>query len=261
LPDQSTLEIYTDGSSRNHPRRGGIGIRYISTSANGDEKVDDLKLPGYKNASNNQMELQAAILALEGARIRGLLKRISRVFIRTDSLYLVENYRKAMFEWPKTKWLLQSGKPVLNAELWKRLTSEIHKAQARVEVTWVKGHSRDPHNIAVDRLAKESGRAPLKPALSYVSVRRKKTSESVQIGSVEMKAQRISIRIVTCEYLKTQKLWKLKYEVISKESPFKGRVDIIYSSHLLKDGHCYYVKVNKNNKSPTIIRVFKELAK
>ena len=65
--------------------------------------------------------------------------------------------------------------------------------------------------------------------------------------------------MITCEWLHQQKLWKLKYEVISAGSPFLGKVDIIYSTSVLADGHAYFVLVNHDTANPRIVRIFREL--
>ncbi len=108
-------------------------------------------------------------------------------------------------------------------------------------------------------MAKGSAKSTLRPALSVISVRKKWTGESVSIGSVQMLGQRLSIRVITCEWLHQQKLWKLKYEVISAGSPFLGKVDIIFATTVLADGHAYFVQVNQDTSNPRIERVFREL--
>ena len=205
------------------------------------------------------MELQACIEALEEARDLGLARSVSKIVVHTDSQYVAENVKQAIFTWPKQRWATRAGTPVLNADLWKRLVRAIKNAGRRVEFEWVQGHSKDLHNRAVDKLAKGSAKSTLRPPLSVVSVRKKWTAESVSIGSVRMLGQRLSIRVITCEWLHQQKLWKLKYEVISKGSPFLGKVDIIYTTSVLADGHSYFVQVNADTANPRIVRVFREL--
>lgn len=63
--DERDLNIYTDGSSFASPRRGGVGILYVVVDASGDERVEEFPRPGYAGATNNQMELLAAIEALK----------------------------------------------------------------------------------------------------------------------------------------------------------------------------------------------------
>jgi ribonuclease HI len=258
---ENTLNVYTDGSSFESPRAGGVGIRFILVDELGDEQTEDSWHPGYRGATNNQMELKACVIALAEARRRGLCKGKKKVLIHTDSMYVYENYKKAMFEWPKTRWHTRSGTPVLNTDLWKELVKAIKATGCRVEVTWVKGHSRDRHNKAADKLARQSAKAPYHAPPAHVSVRRKLTSQSIDRGSVPMSGQRLSIRVITCEYLSTQRVWKLKYEVISKASPDLGKVDIVFSDDLMKDGHSYYVRFNTVSNNPRVVKVFRELQK
>src|SRR5437899_606661 len=110
-----------------------------------------------------------------------------------------------MFQWSASRWRNRDGRPVANADLWKDLIKSMKKCYPlRVNFHWVKGHAKDKHNKAVDKLAKQSAKNPLNPALSIVEVRRKKTNKSVQIGSVEMRRQRLKVRIITSEYLRVQ---------------------------------------------------------
>ena len=256
---ENALHIYTDGSSLPSPRRGGIGIRFLLIDSEGREEIIDSRHAGYQGATNNQMELQACIEALEEARERGLMTSVSKVVVHADSQYVVENWKQAVFVWPTRRWTTKTGTPVLNADLWKRLVRAIKNAGRRVDFEWVQGHSKDLHNRAVDKMAKGSAKSALRPALSVVSVRKKWTDESVSVGSVRMLGQRLSIRVVTCEWLHQQKLWKLKYEVISSGSPFLGKVDIIYATSVLADGHAYFVQVNLDTANPRIVRILREL--
>ncbi len=92
-----------------------------------------------------------------------------------------------------------------------------------------------------------------------MNVRRKKTSSSVDVGSVEMSGQRITIYIITSERLKIQKIWKYRYEVISRRSRFRGNVDFVFSKHFLGPGRIYYVRFNTDTSNPQIIKVFREV--
>jgi len=256
---ENALNIFTDGSSLGSPRAGGIGVRFVIIDPSGEEQVQNFDFIGYMNATNNQMELQACIEALKEAMKQDLPSNVTKIIIYTDSLYVVENHKKAMFEWPKTRWLTRSGRPVLNADLWKELIKCIKKIGMRVEIMWVKGHSKSEHNKAADKLARVSSMRPFNKPLSHVNVRRKRTDRSVDVGSVEMSGQRITIYIITSEHLKVQRLWKYKYEVISGRSIFRGNVDIMFSGHFLEPGHTYYVRVNTDKSNPRIEKVFREI--
>ena len=256
---ENALNIFTDGSSMGSPRRGGIGVRFVIIDSSGKEQVQDFEFAGHRNATNNEMELQACIVALKEAMKQNLPPNVTRVVIQSDSFYVVDNYKKAMFQWTKTRWLTRSGRPVLNADLWKDLVKCFQKIRMPVEIRWVKGHSKSEHNKAADRLARQSAMSAFKAPLTHVSVRRKITDKSVDIGSVELTGQRITIRIITSKHLTVQKVWKYKYEVISKHSRYRGNVDIIFSENFLSSGHTYYVRVNSDTSNPRIEKVFREI--
>ena len=207
----NALNIFTDGSSFSSPRTGGIGVRFVTLGPSGEEQVQDFDFAGYPNATNNQMELHACIVSLKEAIKLDLPSNIAKVVLHTDSRYVVDNYKKAMFEWPNTRWLTRHGRPVLNADLWKELVRCLRNMKMMVEIEWVKGHSKNKHNKAVDKLARASAKAPFNKPLTHVSVRKKKTDKSLEIGSVVMNGQRITIRVITSEKLKVQRLWKYKY--------------------------------------------------
>ena len=210
-------------------------------------------------ATIGKMEIMACAVGLEEAMDSGLTNGITRIILRSDSMYVVDNLPKAKYEWPKTRWLRRGGAPVLNAEEWKRLNRAMQKVGVRVDVEWVRGHSKDEHNKAADRLAKQAARVPRNRPLSMVHVRRKLTDESVERGSVKMLGQRISLRVITAEYLKVQKVWKCMYEVLTKRSPYFMKVDVLFSDELLAAGHSYYVQLNKQQDNPRVVKVFREI--
>jgi len=205
------------------------------------------------------MELQSCILGLKEATKLDLPPNVTRVVIQSDSSYVVDNYKKAMFEWPNTRWLTRSGRPVLNVDRWKELIKCIQKVRMPFEIKWVKGHSKSKYNKLADKLARQSALGAFKAPLTHVSVRRKTTDKSVDVGSIKMTGQRMTIRIITSEKLKVQKVWKYMYEVMSKHSRFRGNVDIIFSEHFLSTGHTYYVRVNSDIRNPRIKKVFREI--
>jgi len=256
---ENTLNIYTDGSSYSKPRTGGIGIRYIYVDSNYEEKRIDLELPGYPGATNNQMELTACIQALKHSVTLDLDIKYNRIIVNTDSRYVVDNCYNAMYKWPKNHWCKSGGSPILNARLWKELVKCIKKASCRVEFEWLKGHSKDQDNKAADRLAKKSAKKPTNRPINVVTVRRKKSVKSIDLGSVRMQGQRLSIRIITSEYLNIQRINRYKYEVLSKRSKYYQNVDVACSNCGMSAGHTYIVTLNKNQNNPQILTVIKEL--
>ena len=122
--DEKTLLIYTDGSVDAN-NSGGVGIRIISIDLNGDEVINDAYRAGYPNANSGQMEIVACAEALEEAAHLQITVSIKHILILTDSKYISENYKAAMFEWSKNKWHRKTGRPVQDAHLWKELVKQI----------------------------------------------------------------------------------------------------------------------------------------
>ncbi len=256
---ENALNIYTDGSCYSGPRRGGIGIIFVTINEAGDEVVEEIELPGYQQATNNQMELMACIKALQRACSYNLIYSVDKVYVFTDSMYVCDNTNRAKYEWPRQRWNNRDGRPVKNADLWKDLVKQIRRVPRSVEFKWVKGHAKNKHNQAVDKLAKKSAKGVLNRPLKLTTVRRKITEQSVERGSVRMLGQELSVRIITDSYLRVQRIYEYKYEVLSQVSAFCGKVDWICSEHLLRAGHQYNVKVNNDTKNPRILEVLGEV--
>ncbi len=257
--DHNALYIHTDGSSYSSPRKGGTGIRFVFPDGMNKEELDFCP-EGYIGATNNQMELEACIVALQQVLKFNELQQVSRIIIQTDSRYVVDNYKTAIHFWSKNKWHRKTGAPVLNVKHWKDLIRNMQKVYKKfykiVEIEWEKGHSKNKNNKADDKLAKKSAKNATKRLPGFVNVRRKRSDKSVKLGSVKMLGQRISIRIITAEYLVApHKIWKYKYEVVSKGSSFYKNVDVIYSHEPLRQRFTYLVSLNKNNDYPQISKV------
>jgi ribonuclease HI len=63
------LNIHADGSPYSHPRRAGMGIRYVTINSDGDEVVQSEEIPGHEGATNNEMELLACIKGLKDSKV------------------------------------------------------------------------------------------------------------------------------------------------------------------------------------------------
>jgi ribonuclease HI len=113
--DENALNIYADGSSLSHPRRGGIGYRFVTVGEDGHEVTHDSAHPGYREATNQQMELLACIKAINEATGRNApfdLSRYTKIVIYTDSQYVVENLNNARSSWPHADWTTADGTPL-----------------------------------------------------------------------------------------------------------------------------------------------------
>lgn len=138
--NENGLTIYTDGSSRGNPGKGGYGAILMWKG------VKKELSKGYRLTTNNRMELMSVIAALETLKRHKL-----NIVIYSDSQYVV----KAVTEGWLNNWLrtdFKGGKK--NKDLWKRyheLASNHH-----IKFVWVKGHASNPYNNRCDELATEA---------------------------------------------------------------------------------------------------------
>ena len=136
------IKIYTDGSCIGNPGSGG----WAAIILNGDKQ--DIISGRKKNTTNNQMELMAAIKALE------FFSKKHKIRIYTDSNYVKEGITSWIKIWKKNNWKTANKKKVKNVGLWTKLNtlSNFHD----IEWKWVKAHSGDPMNNMVDKLARKA---------------------------------------------------------------------------------------------------------
>ena len=135
------VTIYSDGGSDPNPGIGGWAaiLRYGQ-----HEKILTGNDP---NATNNRMELQAAIEALRA------LNRPSEVDFYTDSEYVRRGITEWIEKWAAKDWM-RGRKAVPNRELWQALWRETKRHQ--IEWHWVKGHTGNRLNERVDALARQA---------------------------------------------------------------------------------------------------------
>jgi len=143
------VNIYTDGACVGNPGPGGWAAIIIS-----ENKKKQL-FGGEKLTTNNRMELTAAIKALEYCSQQDEKQLALRQFkVYTDSIYLKEGITVWINSWEKNNWKTADKKNVKNVDLWKKL-KKLAKTNS-IEWLWIKGHSGNPMNDLVDKLAKES---------------------------------------------------------------------------------------------------------
>ena len=100
---------------------------------------------GELETTNNRMELQAAIAALQ------VLNRPCKVQLYTDSVYVKSGVEQWLAGWKQRGWKTSDRKPVKNKDLWLILDAETQRHV--IEWHWVKGHDGDPGNERADALA------------------------------------------------------------------------------------------------------------
>tara|TARA_E500000081_G_C6093902_1_gene334147 strand:- start:756 stop:1199 length:444 start_codon:yes stop_codon:yes gene_type:complete len=136
------INVYTDGSCLGNPGNGGWAFLI-------EEEKDIRYRAGFeKNTTNNQMELIAAIKALE------FLNKYNDITINTDSNYVKEGITNWIFNWKKNNWKTSTKQLVKNRELWERLDNLCEKKN--ISWCWVKAHNTSEFNNQVDELARKA---------------------------------------------------------------------------------------------------------
>ncbi len=136
------IKVYTDGSCLGNPGNGGWAFLIIN------ENDISYRAGFERNATNNRMELMAAIKALE------FLNHHNDINLNTDSNYVKQGITNWIFNWKKNNWKTSSKKPVKNKELWERL-DELNLSK-NINWSWVKAHNVDEFNNQVDILARKA---------------------------------------------------------------------------------------------------------
>ena len=136
------IEVYTDGSCLGNPGKGGWAFLVNNEGVISSRSGYSIK------ATNNQMELTAAIKAIE------FLFNHKEMSIYTDSNYLKNGITLWVTNWKKNNWKTASKNPVKNKELWERL-DQLNYLK-KIKWKWVKAHDTNKLNNEVDLLARQS---------------------------------------------------------------------------------------------------------
>ena len=141
--------IYTDGGCRGNDSQidniGGIGIVLMYPEKKAIKEYKE----GFRNTTNNKMELLAVIKALE------MLKESCSVKLHSDSAYIVNAFKLNWIKnWEKNGWSRGKKGELKNKELWIRLRELTRKHNVKFEK--VKGHADDQYNNRADALVNEA---------------------------------------------------------------------------------------------------------
>ena len=136
------IKVYTDGSCLGNPGNGGWAFVVIN------EKDISYRAGFERNTTNNQMELMAAIKAIE------FLDKYNDINLNTDSNYVRQGITNWILNWKRNKWKTSTKKAVKNRELWERLDKL--NLSKNISWSWVKAHNVDEFNNQVDQLARQA---------------------------------------------------------------------------------------------------------
>ncbi len=131
-PDPVT--VFTDGACVPNPGPGGWAWAVPGGPFAAGPDPD---------TTNNRMELTAVVEAIAA--------NPHPVHVITDSVYVKSGIERWRFAWQANGWRTKARKDVKNRDLWERLCEAVDAGE--VTFGWVKGHSGDPMNDLVDRLA------------------------------------------------------------------------------------------------------------
>jgi ribonuclease HI len=140
MSGRKKITIHSDGACEGNPGPGGWAavLEYGSRSR---------ELSGGEPATtNNRMELQAAIAALDA------LKEPCEIDFFTDSEYLRDGITSWISGWKARGWRTADRKPVKNDDLWRRLDASA--APHQIHWQWLKGHAGHALNEHCDQMAK-----------------------------------------------------------------------------------------------------------
>ena len=141
--DLKQIVIYTDGSCLNNPGPGGWGVVLLY----GDHRRE--LSGGFRETTNNRMELMAAISGLEA------LKEKCRVTLYSDSQYVVKGMAQGWARrWQANGWKRNKREKAISPDLWERLLNLAENHE--IEFKWVRGHAGIPENERCDELALEA---------------------------------------------------------------------------------------------------------
>ncbi len=142
---QKTLTVFTDGGCSGNPGPGG----WAFVIAGDEQELIEIS-GGDSQTTNNRMELQAVIKALE--YIIAMDEPISSIRIHTDSQYVKNGITVWIHNWKRNGWRTASKAPVKNKEYWESLDNLAQKLP--IEWHWVKGHAGVELNERCDTLVR-----------------------------------------------------------------------------------------------------------
>lgn len=178
------LDIYTDGACSGNPGPGGCAFIIVDN----DSTYSNSK--GYKNTTNNRMEMRAVIMALEYVREGQIMTDglDLDVTIHSDSQLIVNAFNKG---WSKSS----------NKDLWDTiddLIAELKIFNTKVSFEKVAGHAGDKWNEEVDKLAVEASKNDaFTEDAGYEKKEKSIFSQNIQIKA-PAEPEIVSVKFINC---------------------------------------------------------------
>lgn len=134
------IEIYCDGGANVHTDKSGAWAFIVVEN---DENIFE-DWGSTQPTTNGEME----VTALHRALLYASTKSVDAT-IYSDSQYCVKAYNEWSFKWRSNGWRKSNNKPIEHQHIWE-LIDKVRSPKIKVE--WVKGHSDNKWNNAVDKL-------------------------------------------------------------------------------------------------------------
>lgn len=143
------IEIYTDGACSGNPGPGGAAFVVVR-----EDEIVFQKAFSFPHTTNNFCELFSVSEA-----IRYLLNtNAPQGIIFSDSKYVVDGINIWLPGWENNDWRSSSGNKIKNMELWQNISIywKVITSICDISIHYVKGHSGNKWNNAVDKLARNA---------------------------------------------------------------------------------------------------------
>jgi ribonuclease HI len=250
------------GSAYDNPGGSGGIACFAEFPESWNRPDEEIFTVGFHESTNNRMELQACLRALEYVRDVVSTLGVDRVQIVTDSLYVFNSQRMPL-TWRRNGWKTNAGRPVENSDLWKRFLTLRPACKVRTDIIWRKG-KKSQILKSVDRAAKNAGKAPTKPDRGF---RQGKVGRSKITGGASSlypaKGQDGVIRIYRSALLRKTE-HKAYFDVFDEGNQIFVEKCTAYPSAAIAEelhrGHSYRVRFNSDLKHPQIVEILEEIS-
>jgi ribonuclease HI len=248
-------QLYIDGSCLKNPGGAG-GFAGIFEKPDDNTEPEVIFQEGYKNTTNNRMEIRALIKALEYIKDNSLeLKdnEINQIEIRSDSETAIKCYKYAE-DWRANSWNGLDGHPISNIDLVKRILTLKSSISFSYRVEYILNKSTE-QTTRVDKLAKAAAKKPTKDDIGYIKPKACRTSVKGCTLLFNANGQKLKIKVFEhCPISKRKSsLYKVKFEIVVNGITEKY---FTYCSqdinNLLHRHHFYVAQFNCDKKKPMI---------
>lgn len=142
------IEIYTDGSSRGNPGKGGFGVVILK-----DNELIDYISRQYSDVTNNRMELEAILVALQFIFLE---YEQEECIIYSDSAYCVNICNQWIYNWAKNGWVRGKNEEIKNLDIIQNMYKYIKVDFPNFIIKKCAGHSNIIGNELADALASDN---------------------------------------------------------------------------------------------------------